>query len=124
MRHRTWSYNEISRRYTEKDIEFYNPILDSLTNDFWIIENANKASHGSYINLIGRGIKKEIARGVLTQNLMTTFVATVDLRNLLHFVELRESEHAQAEIRQYADAIKILVKPFVPTVAEYYGWEV
>jgi len=24
-RHRTWSYNEISRRYTEKDIKFYEP---------------------------------------------------------------------------------------------------
>lgn len=24
-RHRTWSYNEISRRYTEKDIRFYEP---------------------------------------------------------------------------------------------------
>ena len=24
-RHRTWSYNEISRRYTDFDIEFYEP---------------------------------------------------------------------------------------------------
>ena len=24
-RHRTWSYNEISRRYTEKDLQFYCP---------------------------------------------------------------------------------------------------
>jgi flavin-dependent thymidylate synthase len=25
MRHRTWSYNEISRRYTDKDMQFYTP---------------------------------------------------------------------------------------------------
>ena len=25
-RHRTWSYNEISRRYTEIDLEFYTPV--------------------------------------------------------------------------------------------------
>ena len=25
-RHRTWSYNEISRRYTEEDIKFYQPL--------------------------------------------------------------------------------------------------
>ena len=25
MRHRTWSYNEISRRYTDVDINFYEP---------------------------------------------------------------------------------------------------
>ena len=24
-RHRTWSYNEISRRYTDKDLQFYTP---------------------------------------------------------------------------------------------------
>ena len=25
MRHRTWAYNEISRRYTDKDLQFYTP---------------------------------------------------------------------------------------------------
>ena len=25
-RHRTWSYNEISRRYTDKDLRFYQPV--------------------------------------------------------------------------------------------------
>jgi thymidylate synthase (FAD) len=25
MRHRTWAYNEISRRYTSKDLQFYTP---------------------------------------------------------------------------------------------------
>ena len=27
MRHRTWAYNEISRRYTEVDMKFYEPTL-------------------------------------------------------------------------------------------------
>ena len=27
MRHRTWSYNEISRRYTDIDMQFYEPNL-------------------------------------------------------------------------------------------------
>ena len=27
MRHRTWSFNEVSRRYTSLDIDFYQPTL-------------------------------------------------------------------------------------------------
>ncbi|MBR2905370.1 MAG: FAD-dependent thymidylate synthase, partial [Lentisphaeria bacterium] len=29
-------------------------------------------------------------------------------------------DHAQWEIRQYAQAIKQLIKPIIPNVAEYY----
>jgi len=32
-RHRTWSYNEISRRYTEFNLEFYNPIVFRTQHD-------------------------------------------------------------------------------------------
>jgi len=49
-----------------------------------------------------------------------TFWGTVDLSNLLHFLELRDSDHAQWEIREYAVAIKKLIKPIVPNVAAYF----
>lgn len=49
-----------------------------------------------------------------------TFWGTVDLSNLLHFLELRDSEHAQWEIREYAKAIKQLIKPIIPNVASYF----
>ena len=52
--------------------------------------------------------------------MMVTFWGTVDLANLLHFLELRDSEHAQWEIREYARAIKKLIKPIVPHVAAYF----
>ena len=52
--------------------------------------------------------------------MMVTFWGTVDLSNLLHFLELRDSEHAQWEIREYARAIKKLIKPIVPNVAKYF----
>ena len=98
-RHRTWSYNEISRRYTEIDMEF---------------------SLALYEKLLASGVCREQARGVLPQNMMVTFWGTVDLANLLHFLELRDSEHAQWEIREYARAIKKLIKPIVPHVAAYF----
>ena len=136
-RHRTWSYNEISRRYTEIDLEFYTPSMirsQAETNRQASLEaevaNAkeiqamiakqNVDSLALYNQLLDKGVCREQARGVLPQNMMVTFWGTVDLNNLLHFLSLRDSEHAQWEIRQYAQAIKQLIKPIIPHVAEYY----
>lgn len=131
-RHRTWSYNEISRRYTEVDLEFYTPpkIRQQAKSDRQAsveadfddtelraqISQHNEASLKLYNKLLDAGVCREQARGVLPQNMMVTFWATVDLSNLIHFLELRDSEHAQWEIRQYAEAIKQLIKPVVPNV--------
>ncbi|MBR2426195.1 MAG: FAD-dependent thymidylate synthase [Lentisphaeria bacterium] len=136
-RHRTWSYNEISRRYTEIDIEFYTPKhlrmqaennrQASVDNpDFQdaelraMIDKQNKDSLALYEKLLAGGVCREQARGVLPQNMMVTFWGTVDLNNLLHFLSLRDSEHAQWEIREYAAAIKKLIKPVIPNVAAYF----
>ena len=136
-RHRTWSYNEISRRYTEIDLEFYTPpklrrqaendrqaSVDSPEFDDSAMREEiaahNRKSLELYNSLIARGACREQARGVLPQNMMVTFWGTVDLNNLLHFLELRDSEHAQWEIRQYACAIKKLIKPIIPNVAAYF----
>ncbi|MBE6358927.1 MAG: FAD-dependent thymidylate synthase [Lentisphaerae bacterium] len=137
-RHRTWSYNEISRRYTEIDMEFYTPAelrRQSENNrqasfsdpDFdgtelaKLISDHNSASLALYEKLLESGVCREQARGVLPQNMMVTFWGTVDLSNLLHFLELRDSEHAQSEIREYAVAIKKLIKPYIPNVAAYFA---
>ena len=137
-RHRTWSYNEISRRYTEVDMEFYTPenlrrqaesdrqasVADPEFEGAELqqaIAAHNQASFELYEKLLASGVCREQARGVLPQNMMVTFWGTVDLSNLLHFLELRDSEHAQYEIREYAIAIKKLIKPIVPHVAEYFA---
>ena len=136
-RHRTWSYNEISRRYTEIDMEFYTPAQlrrQAESNrqasysdpDFnpaelrSAIDDHNKQSLALYEQLLASGVCREQARGVLPQNMMVTFWGTVDLSNLLHFLNLRDSDHAQAEIKEYAQAIKKLIKPIVPNVAAYF----
>ena len=136
-RHRTWSYNEISRRYTEVDMEFYTPTklraqakIDRQASvesaDFddealrKMISDHNDASFKLFETLLEKGVCREQARGVLPQNMMVTFWGTVNLGNLLHFLELRDSEHAQWEIREYAIAIKKLIKPYIPNVAKYF----
>ncbi len=143
-RHRTWSYNEISRRYTDVDMEFYTPTkirqqaisdrqasVDSPdfddTKQKALIASHNDTSYKLYRNLLESGVSREQARGVLPQNMMVSFWGTVNLNNLLHFLELRDSEHAQWEIKEYAKAIKQLIKPVIPSVASYFesrgqGW--
>ena len=137
-RHRTWSYNEISRRYTEIDLEFYTPPKlrrqaennrqASVEEDDFpegealrgLISDHNRVSFELYEKLLAAGVCREQARGVLPQNMMVTFWGTVDLSNLIHFLELRDSPHAQWEIREYARAIKTLIEPVVPNVAAYF----
>ena len=91
---------------------------------------ANNEAYNAYNEIVGKcietynkllemGVCKEQARGILPQTMFTTFWATVDLRNLLHFIELRDDEHAQKEIREYARAMKELIRPYVPHVVKY-----
>ncbi len=136
-RHRTWSYNEISRRYTEIDLEFYTPehlrrqaesnrqasFADPDFEDTELrklISDSNKNALDLYNKLLDSGVCREQARGVLPQNMMVTFWGTVDLSNLLHFIQLRYSSHAQYEIMEYAKAMLELIRPIVPNVVDYY----
>ena len=127
MRHRTWSYNELSRRYSDENIEFYVPedlgegvpenVLNLLTEG---IERSYEMALKQY-NLLKRfGAKSELARIGLPVGMYTLFFAKTDLHNLFHFLELRHSEHAQREIRVYAEAIEEIIKEIVPLSYRYW----
>lgn len=140
MRHRTFSYNEISRRYTEVGMEVYTPTKfrvqstdnkqASIDNEYiddalgetahTIIKEANEQLLKIYNDLLAAGVCREQARGILPQNMMTTFYCTGNFRNLLHFLSLRMDKHAQFEIRQYANAIYNIIKPLYPNVMEAF----
>lgn len=131
MRHRTMAYNEISRRYTSKNLAFYEPStyrrqatnnrqasegnLNSLENTIVndLIQKHHKGSVDLYNNLLDMGVCREQARGVLPQNLSTEFYMTGNLRNLAHLVKLREHEGAQYEAQVIASQLKdILITHF------------
>jgi len=134
-RHRTWSYNEMSARYCEVEDKFYVPKIlrkqsqsnKQASTDEPIDRNDNyraaiRESHlycyELYQTLLERGVCREQARGILPQNTFTTFWATVDLNNLIKFLKLRDDNHAQKEIQEYAIAIKELIRPYIPTICE------
>lgn len=143
-RHRTWSYNEVSRRYTSENIEFYYPFewrTESKENKqaskgiiikqgelFECYDELYAVVHTAmtvYNRMLERGVAKEQARMILPQNLYTMFYAKVDLHNLLHFIGLRSDEHAQWEIQQYSNAMLNIIEDYVPWTVEawrkYHG---
>ena len=145
-RHRTWSYNEISRRYTDINIQFYEPqefrtqhksnrqasnaeeLIDPEVE--WggyapmpashLVGIYNEKSLDFFNSLIEAGVCREQARGVLPQNLYTEYYGTVNLSNLLKFIDLRTHEGAQWEIQKVAEAcLEIATDLFPVTVGAY-----
>lgn len=74
-----------------------------------------EAGRAAYEQRIGFGVAREQARKDLPLSTYTEAYWKIDLHNLLHFLELRMSELAQLEIRQYANIIgHEIVKKWVP----------
>lgn len=138
VRHRTWSYNVSSGRYTEfEEDDFYLPLSwrvpdiknkQGTSGEFLngtltgMLERHYQAGLDLYKLLLDEGVAREQARLALPGFAMYyTFVAKVDAHNLMHFLKLRMSEHAQYEIRVYAQAIyEHFFKPHLPWTAEAF----
>ncbi len=133
QRHRTWSYNEVSARYTELPEEFYVPEVKQITTqstsnkqmrtaephpraeEFRTLMNVECSNAFMlYKILITEGCPRELARAVLPTATYSRMFASVDLHNLFHFLRLRLHDHAQYEIRVYAEAIYKIIEQIVP----------
>ena len=134
FRHRTWSYSEFSMRYSEAKEAFYSPDTSRFVKNSKInhqagekgkfIDEPEEARNAMvmgcsvafkiYQKLREMGVSKELSRIVLPVASTTHFYATVDLHNLLHFIKLRATEHAQPEIRCYAMALAEVVSNWCP----------
>ena len=74
----------------------------------------NESSEGAVLDENKAGVARELARMNLTLNTYTQWYWKIDLNNLLHFLALRADDHAQYEIKVYADAMLDIVKKLVP----------
>jgi len=144
-RHRTWSYNEISRRYTDKDLQFYLPksfrtqhksnrqasnaeeLINpqvfptlSLMKASELLEVRTLDCIDTFNNLLDAGVCREQARMILPQNLYTEYYGTVNLNNLLKFIDLRTHEGAQWEIQKVAEACLDIATDLWPVTVESY----
>ena len=78
-------------------------------------------SYEAYSKLLELGVGREQARGVLVPAVYTSFVWTVSLQAVLHFIGLRKGKGAQSEIALYASAIEELISAIVPETIK--AWE-
>jgi thymidylate synthase (FAD) len=78
------------------------------------IAGACALAFGEYQAMLDHGIAKEVARVVLPVSMYSRMKWTCNLRSLMHFVGLRNSEHAQAEIREYAQAVEFFAELVCP----------
>lgn len=79
-----------------------------------IYSDACYTAFRSYRELIDAGVAKEQAREVLPLCTYTTWVWTASLAAVAHFLKLRDEDHAQKEIREYAKAMRSLTEQRFP----------
>jgi len=140
IRHRTFSTNEISLRYSIVKDEF-----DLTLENEWRVQSKNnkQGSEGliskelgisftdkekyiannaksAYDKMIVNEVAREQARKVLPVSLYTEAYWKGNLHNLFHFLGLRLDSHAQQETREYAEALFNLIKPIVPISCEAF----
>lgn len=148
VRHRKASYNFQSGRYTPfQENDFYSPIQwrlqasdnkqmsDGVLSDNRMIERLNTQLSTIYetgfhnydeaINGRKYHIAREQARLFLPGwSLYYKSIIKMDMVGLINFLRLRMHEHAQEEIRVYADAVAELVEPLYPKTIKYIRKEV
>lgn len=123
------AWNEISGRYV--------PVNDFYVPENWRKQSANnkQASEGSiedqnkaneifnsamenflnaYNTLLDLGVAKEQARMILPLNQYTEVYWTASFQAIMNFIDLRDEETAQWEIRQYAIAMKEIMLEIYP----------
>ena len=148
QRHRTFSYNEVSRRYVDSAPEFFWPDtwraradnvkqgsgteavegytslwkFDSIEEDMSsFIEETTQF----YNHLLQSNVAPELARMILPQNMYTEFYMSGNLRAFSHFLHLRLDGHAQLEVQQVAQMVRDILQPLFPVSMEalmkYHG---
>lgn len=138
MRHRTFSYNEVSRRYTSENLEFYEfdglrkqalqnlqcSTEESVECEERLLEEIKiyqDSAFSLYAHLLAQGVAREQARSVLPQSLMTSFIMTGNVLNWVKFLKLRLDGHVQPECREVAQMCREILQTHFPHTVDVFG---
>lgn len=125
------SWNEVSRRYVDTGIECHLPselrarpvggikqgsagVHDNSAELVALMAGAQKYAEVIYQYLLDKGVAPEQARGVLPQNMLTSWVWTGSLTSFFHLYRLRADGHAQLEAQQFAELVRQAIEPIFP----------
>jgi thymidylate synthase (FAD) len=118
--------NEVSRRYVDFKPEMYLPefvrerdpnskqgskptYIDNNSMATALIQDINDRAEETYEQLLQMKVAPEVARTVLPQGMYTEFIETASLCAYARLCQLRLDPGAQWEIRQYAEAVRLLL---------------
>lgn len=135
LRHRTIAFQEFSQRYQTIDklqIEAVlregrrqhannrqdsTPDLDTETQIWWIQKQLElwEIIQAIYSEALKKGIAKECVRAILPEGLTKTkLYANMNLRTLIHYVQLRTSNGTQKEHKDLANQMYLLMSEHFP----------
>jgi len=135
LRHRSFSYQEFSQRYSSvtevpkapklrrQDTKNRQNSVDDL-NQFTVQDFQLKASQlfemsqHLYQEMLTAGVAKECAREVLPLATPTRLYMHGTLRSWLHYCDLRCGNGTQAEHKQIADSVKAIIFEQTPDIAK------
>jgi thymidylate synthase (FAD) len=152
IRHRSFTFQEFSQRYQDvskisesgmfEDIELrkqsdnnrqsssevFDPYMvlsheesvDSPASVY--IKEHQQATLNLYNTLIEAGVAREQARMVLPMATKTRIYMTGTVRSWIHFLAIRDDEHAQKEIRLIAQEIKAIMVKELPIISKALSW--
>jgi thymidylate synthase (FAD) len=146
IRHRSFSFQEFSQRYQDvnkagnsifepielraqcednrqSSTEVINPKLGNGIMANTAIEQHLNQAHKLYDQLLEAGVAREQARMILPLTTTTKIHMTGSIRSWIHFLELRDDEHAQKEIQLVAKEIKKHFIEQFPVISKALGYE-
>jgi len=139
LRHRSFVFQQLSRRYSSEGVDFVeieargqdpknrqNSIENLPQEDktwFMVAQNmVQMHSKQYYDEAISRNIAKEVARYLLPTSTKTKLYMTGNLRNFIHYVNVRTAEGVQKEHKELAEAVKKQLIVSFPVTAKAVGW--
>jgi thymidylate synthase (FAD) len=87
-----------------------------------LIDGVLLSTKKAYNSLLEAGVAREQARMVLPMATKTRIYMTGSVRSWIHFIKIRDDEHAQKEIREVARAIKDILVEELPIISNALGW--
>jgi thymidylate synthase (FAD) len=111
-------------------------LFEDHTDKSWSTENFHKANdqyqrdamidalralddiEEAYYHLLDSGVARETARMILPECTSTRIYMTGNIRSWLHFLEIRDDEHAQKEIREVAQEIGKIFQNQYPVISK------
>lgn len=119
VRHRLASFNQQSQRYVsykEEPTFIVPPEIEANPEQREAFLAACNQMFAHYRELVEAGVPAEDARYLLPNAMETKIVVTMNIRELLHFFELRCCRRAQWEIREVANRMLALAAETAPYI--------